>query len=316
MTDRTLASALVGLALFAAAPAAAQVHYEQGRRVISGVVVLQDYHDDGRYYYVPPFPRLARNSDGAFDLLVVKYVGEGTQPEQSGGLFHALFTLALPEEAERALEGELRREVPGAVLAGPVPLRGSGDDGLGSFSVVSSVLADTSTGALTQRLLTSGAAPFSPGARAAVAARLSPEGATLLWDSFQSPTSDVSVAVSGYYEAVLEGYNARVTADVSTLYNHFSEIRDTRSQFTVGSFYGSFDRSQIRSAVDSLRQSGALNVEILDRSSVARFDTTRYNTLQNLVTTKLTALLFDGTDAWMKPPPPRRRPSGRTRSAP
>ena len=302
MSKISLTLTMTALVILVPKASMAQVHYEQGRRIVDGVTLLQDYHDDNRYYYVPPFPRLARKSDGTFDLLVVKYVSERADAESSGGLFHALFTLALPPDLEESLEQALREEVSGAVLAGPVPLRGSGDDGLGTFTVVSSVLADTSTGSFTRSLVTSGAAPFSPGAKAAVAARLDQEGSTILWDTFEAPTSDVSVAVSGYYEAVLEGYNARVTADVSTLYEHFSEVRDTRSEFTVGSFYGNFERSQIRNIVDSLSQQGGIQVEVLDRTAATEFDTTKLAALQDLVTTKLIDLMFTGDGAWMKPP--------------
>ena len=67
--------------------------------------------------------------------------------------------------------------------------------------MISSVLSNRSGDrALTRSLVTSGAAPLSPGSRAAVAAVLSPEGATLLWDSLKGATSDVSIGIRAYYE--------------------------------------------------------------------------------------------------------------------
>ncbi|MGD8497088.1 MAG: hypothetical protein PVF05_13010 [Gemmatimonadales bacterium] len=221
-----LATAAAGLL---AAPAAAQVHYDQGRRMIMGIQLLQDSQDSLAYYYIPRFPRLARKDDGTFELLCLKYVG--ADGESSGGLFHALFEFGLPAEMTDSLAAALQGEVPNARLVGPVPLlqaTADGEDGVGSFQVVSSVLREDADGGLARTVLTSGRAPLMPGSRAVVASLLQPEGATLLWNSLTGPTSDVSVSVHAYYEAVVEGYNARVEADIGTIYTHFQDMTNVQ----------------------------------------------------------------------------------------
>ena len=76
-----------------------------------------------------------------------------------------------------------------------------------------------------------------------MAAVLSPEGATLLWDSLKGATSDVSIGIRAYYEAQVEAYNAKVTADVDAVYNHFSNVRDQANGYT---------RRDIRTITDEL----------------------------------------------------------------
>lgn len=228
ITRRALLAAAAAVLLVAPA-ADAQVHYDRGRRMIMGIQLLEDSQDSLAYYYVPRFPRLARKDDGTFELLCLKYVG--TDGESSGGLLHALFEFGLPADMADSLETALQAEVPGARLVGPVPLLQAtkdGEDGVGSFQVVSSVLREDADGGLARTVLTSGRAPLMPGSRAVVASMLEPEGATLLWNSLTGPTSDVSVSVHAYYEAVVEGYNARVEANISTLYAHFDSVSNVQ----------------------------------------------------------------------------------------
>src|SRR5438128_2693053 len=84
------------------------------------------------------------------------------------------------------------------------------------------------------------------------------QAATLLWHSLTSPTSDVSVAIHSYYEAAVEGYNAKITADVSTVYQHFSSTTNVQQDYT---------KTQLRNAVDNLQRDGTLKIEVLDRTA-------------------------------------------------
>ncbi|MEN8145531.1 MAG: hypothetical protein ABFS14_11335 [Gemmatimonadota bacterium] len=224
---RTALLVAAATSLMPVADAGAQVHYDQGRRMLNGIQLLQDSRDSLAFYYVPRFPRLARKDDGTFELLALKYVG--ADGESSGGLLHALFEFGLPADMADSLEAALRSQVTGARLVGPVPLLQAteeGGDGVGSFQVISSVLREGADGGMARTVLTSGRAPLMPGSRAVVAAMLEPEGATLLWNSLTGPTSDVSVSVHAYYEAVVEGYNARVEANIDAVYVHFDSLRN------------------------------------------------------------------------------------------
>jgi hypothetical protein len=293
---KTLRRALLLLALsLLAAPTWALVRYDEGRRVIKGVQLLQDASDPNVYYYVPQYPRVATRPDGALEILCLKYVG--ATGEASGGIFHALVEFSLPEQTLAEVEKELKKQVSGARLAGPVPLMEAAKDGeedAGSFQVISAVLTDKEKGGFAQSVVTSGRAPLVPGARAVVAAVLNQQGATLLWNSLTGSTSDVSVAIRASYEAAVQSYNARVTAEVSTIYKHFSQLSNHQSGST---------RNQIRNVVDDLQRTGVLKVEVMDRTAGLGLKASELEGILGIVTSKLTETMFDHTTGWSADPP-------------
>ncbi len=270
----------------------AVVHYDRGRREIGGLQLLQAYDDATKFYYLPRFPRLAMTEDSTFEILVLKYVG--VDSSTSGGLIHALVEFTHPPDRLREVEDSLGRWVPGAEIVGPVPLREAtrhGAEGVGSFQLVSATLSEE--GDFTREMVTSGAAPLAPGSKAAIAATLSPEGATLLWSSLDGPTSDVSVAINAYYEAVVEGYNAQVTAEMSVVYEHLSTVLNVQQGYT---------RRQLRDIVDEMQRDGILTVEVVDRTAGTEIDTGAMEGILELVTDKLTELMFDPTSGWSQEP--------------
>lgn len=277
----------------------ALVNYDQGQRQIKGVQLLQDFNDPTAYYYVPQFPRLATKEDGTFEILCLKFV-DTKEDGASGGLFHALIEFSLPPELLQEIEKDLKKQVPNARIAGAVPLMQSteksekGDDGTAAFQIVSSVLRDRGDKGFTRSLVKSGRAPLTPGSKAVVAAVLDQQGATLLWDSLTGPTSDVSVAIQAYYEAAVQGYNAKVTAEMSTVYKHFSTTISQQKEYT---------KRQVRKAVDDLQRDGTLKVEVFDRSKSLGIDVKDMDGVLQTVTDKLTELMFDHTSGWAADPP-------------
>lgn len=291
-----LAIAAVICLLGAPGACLALVNYEKGQEFILGVQLLQDSADVNAYYYVPQFPRLSTRADGTFEFLCTKFVG--ADGGASGGLFHALIEFTLPADVLTDITKELNKKYPQARIVGPVPLLpvvDKGEEGLGSFQVISSVLSNRSGDrAFTRSLVTSGAAPLSPGSRAAVAAVLSPEGATLLWDSLKGATSDVSIGIRAYYEAQVEAYNAKVTADVDAVYNHFSNVRYQANGYT---------RRDIRTITDELVTRQAIKVEVFDRTAGLNVKDEFMPAILQQVTDKLTELLFDRQNGWAADPP-------------
>lgn len=263
----------------------AQVKYDTGRMQINGVQLFQDYADPTAFYYLPPGPRLATNEDGTLQFLCLKYVDR--KGDASGGLFHALVELTLPPDAVEALDKGLKKKISNARIVGAVPLmpaKKESDDQPGSFEVVSAILTNREKGGMTRSVVTSGVAPVAPGSRAAIAASLNPQGATLLWNSLSGPTSDVSVAINGYYEAVVTGFSAHVSADISTVYTHYSSVFNKQQDYT---------RRQIRDVNDSLIRNGTIKVETLDRGSALSLKTDDMASLLDVITQKLTELFFD-----------------------
>jgi hypothetical protein len=273
----------------------ALVNYDTGQRIIDGIQLLQDASDPSAYYYIPQFPRLSTRADGAFEFVCLKYVGGSAAT--NGGLFHALVEFTLPPDVIEALEKKLKQQVPNGRIVGPVPLMqalDNGEEGVGSFQVVSAILADKDKGGFTRSLVTSGKAPLMPGSKAVVAALLNEQGATLLWDSLNGSTSDVSVAIHAYYEAAVKAYNAKITAQVDTIYNHFSRISNQQQDYT---------RRQLRNIVDDLQRNGDLKIEVLDRSAGLGIKTDDMAGILQVVTDKLIELMFDYKSGWSADPP-------------
>ncbi|MEM8969071.1 MAG: hypothetical protein AAGE93_21825 [Bacteroidota bacterium] len=283
--------------LLTAYPAAAIVRFDEGRLMINGVQLLQDYDDALTYYYIPQFPRLATKDDGSYELLCMKYIGDDASAA-SGGLLHALVEFTLPEEAIQDLERQLQEQVPGARIGGQVDLlhftEGNETFSGNSFEIVSSVLQNSgSDSSLTRQLITSGYAPLTPGSKAAIAAMLDPSGATLLWNSLEGNTSDVSVAVHAYYEAAVKAYQVIVQADMSVAYEHFSSIENIQE---------GFEKEEIQRVVDEMQRSGDLKIESLDRSAALDVSSEAMEGILQVVTQKLTELMFDAETGWSQEP--------------
>lgn len=256
-------------------PAVALVNYEAGQLELQGILLLQDAQNPDVYYYLPPAPRVSTRTDGGLELSMVKFVDP--QGETSGGLLHMLVTFTLPPDELEALRQALKKEKPGATLQGPVALRQEDE---GSFTIISGTLSDKG---FTRSLISSGRAPVTPGSKAAVAATLTPHGATLLWESMSRPTSDVSVSLRTYYEAALPSFRARIHADVSTVYTHFSSVFNKQDSYT---------KRQVRNVVDELVRNGDITVEVLDRLPA---DTANQamQALVDMISGKLTEIIFD-----------------------
>ena len=169
----------------------------------------------------------------------------------------------------------------------------NGEEGVGSFQVVSAILNKSENSGFSRTLLTSGRAPLMPGSKAVVAALLDEKGATLLWDSLSGPTSDVSVAIHAYYEGAVKAYNAKVTAKVDTVYTHFSRISNQQQDYT---------RRQLRKVVDDLQRTGDLQIDVLDRSAGLGIKADDMDGILELVTYKLIELMFDHKSGWAADP--------------
>ena len=255
--------------------AAALVNYEAGRLEVNGILLLQDAADSSNYYYIPPAPRVSERKDGGLELLVIKFVDP--KGDTSGGLFHMLVSLSLPAEDLKQLQKDLKAIKPDARISGPVPLLQEKEAG---FSIISGTLKDKN---FTTSIISSGRAPVTPGSKAAVAATLTAHGATLLFESLQKPTSDVSVALRTYYEAVLPSFKAKVHAEVSTVYTHFSKLKNVQAGYS---------KKQVRDIVDELVRTGDIKVDVMDRLP----DDSANKAMQSLVdliTGKLTEVIFD-----------------------
>ncbi len=281
-------------ALIVLPTANAVVLYEEGRHIVDGITLLRDKEDPKSYYYLPTSPRVAPRPDGSGpDMFFVKFIDP--EGDISGGLVHFLFTLDLPPERVEDLQKKLEKKVAGATIRGPVVLRAEGSEEAGgaSFKIISSTLKSSNgKDKFTASLVSSGVAPVTAGSRAAVAARLSKRGATLLWESLTRATSDISVSISASYEAALPAYRGKVSAKLDTVYTHLLKLINRQQGYR---------KTEIRRIFDELVRSGVIEVDVTDRNGLA-LNTGQLSGLMNLVTDKLVKMLFDTTTGLSKLP--------------
>ncbi len=295
MTHRIVLSAVLMTALLSAAPVDALVWYDVGRLTIDGVELFQDADQPSDYYYLPPAPTLALNADGSPQLLCLKYIDP--EGKASGGLLHLLASLELPAERVAELEELLKEKRPGAHIVGALSLVGAraeeGTPAPASFQVVSAVLSDAAEGGFTRSLITSGHAPLTAGSRAAVAASLDARGATLLFDSLNGLTSDVSVSIGAEYEAKVRGYNATVSAEVATIYEHMSAVLNRQE---------GYEKRELRQVVDELYHDNVIQIEVFDRTKSLGLEASTVEGILSLVTDKIVTLMFDHQTGLAKMP--------------
>jgi hypothetical protein len=284
-TRSTLKLAAVLLFVLSLPMLTAQVKYDEGRMTINNVTLLQDYHDPSSYYYIPPYPRLAVNDEGLFEFVCLKFVDP--DGDVDGGLIHFLVQYDLNEEEVMELQTELEKAKPGAKLMGAVPMFEPKDkeEDVASFKVISAVLGDEDDpDSLTKKLVTSGHAPLMPGSKTAVAAILKQEGASLLWETLDSPTSDLSMTINAEYEAVIEGFSGRISAEVSTVYEHMSAVFNKQEDY---------EKREVRQIVDKLMRDNVIEVDVFDRSEAYDIDSDNMQRIVDLCTDKLVNLIFD-----------------------
>ncbi len=166
------------------------------------------------WYYLPTEPQIAYK-DNRPEATFLNFMTdeESSKGGAEGGIFHLMVTFGLTEFEEKELERLLKEAVPNAVLKGMVNLIPS--QSKENFVVTSGTLSDT--GFAPTGPLTSGYAPSFPGAKAALAGRLSDTGAQLMQATFENPTTDLSVTFVYDYIVKTMAYKAVVRIDMDLI---------------------------------------------------------------------------------------------------
>jgi hypothetical protein len=173
---------------------------------------------------------------------------------------------------ERARQ-ELRRIKGNGEIRGPVLYKG------GTVALISAV-AQTE-GGMARKVVGLGPAPVLDGGKAAVSVLLNKLGAKLLWESFKTPTPDISfsfqMTADGYHSPV----SATVEADWSSIYSHRAfdaGIRGTMGPAVLG--------AEISTAFEDLRKSNAIKItQVGDDANMTQ--------IVNAVQSKLIEMMFD-----------------------
>lgn len=267
------AALLVACALTSSA--AAQ-DIELDKPVMAGELILfPSVSDANAYYYVPDKPKLAVGPDSRPQFSFLRYVenvrSAADQPEaregEGGGIVHALVSLSVTREQITAAQNALQAVRPEARIQGPVVFKA------GRFTLVSSFKEEN--GRLTTKVVGMGTAPLLDGEKAAVSMQLTKLGAKVLWESFKTPTPDISFS----FEMDMTGYRspkrALIEANFDQIYEHHAFSAGVASSFLAG---------EVKLAFDDLVRSGA--IKLTQVGTDERLDaliTTAYNKIADLM---------------------------------
>ena len=214
-------------------------------------VFYRDHADPHKYYYVPDEPRLATKRDGTPEFTFIKYTKTGG--DVKGGVVHFLVTWGLRESEILTAESSLQMLDPEAKVVGPVPFKA------GTFKIISATAGEG--GLFNVKICGEGNAPIMPGQKGAVSIALTQEGASLLWESFKNPTSDISVMFMLKYNGITPAYEAKLKVDWDKVYTH----QDV-SVSAGGTVSGIKLQADLKAIFDDLKQKGAIQLEVTGES--------------------------------------------------
>lgn len=246
--NRTTRIAILGLAvllagaIFTAAEVALDEVVQAGR-----FVFYRDHADPHRYYYVPDAPRLATKRDGTPEFTFIKYAK--TDGATKGGVVHFLVTWGYTAGELSSAESALKSTDPQARIAGPVPFKE------GTFQVVSATAGEG--GLFSRRIVGEGKAPIMPGQKAAVSIALTEEGASLLWESFKNPTSDVSVLFALKFTGITPAFQAKLKVNWDKVYTHHDVRLSAEGTVKVVKL-----KADMQAILDDLRQKGVIQLDV------------------------------------------------------
>jgi len=217
-----------------------------------GLILFRSFDEPLEYYYVPNNPQVAENENGKPEFGFIKYArnipsesGEGgIQEAGGGGVVHFLVTYSVPSEQVEKAQQELLQKVEDARIVGPVLFRS------GTFSLVTTIADEK--GRFTNRVVGLGKAPLIEGSKAAVSIDLTPEGASLLWESFKMDTPDISILFDMEIEGYRNPYEATLEVDWDQVYSN--------QEFGAGIKILWFG-ADIEGKFEELMQSGAIKLE-------------------------------------------------------
>ncbi len=184
------------------------------------VTLFKDLNNNN-YYYLPP-PQSLRLStkdvegEDTPEFLFLKYTtNENTeQGGIQGGLLHFLLEWGLTSQQLSQLDEKLKERTNNwSHVKGPIDLEATAEN---SFQIVSAVLTDDE---FATNFSTSGKAPPMAGGKAAVATKLTKEGAQILAATFDEANSitDVSLALNYSYTTIVKAAKGKLTYNWESL---------------------------------------------------------------------------------------------------
>lgn len=236
-------------------------------------VFYRDHGDPHKYYYVPDQPRLATRRDGTPEFSFIKYTK--TDSSTKGGVIHFLVTWGYTDSELRSAESALKSVDPQAKLAGPVPFKEA------NFQIISATAGKD--GLFNRRIVGEGKAPVMPNQKAAVSIALTEEGASLLWESFKNPTSDISVQYVLKFSGITPAFQAKLKVDWDKVYTQHEIKAAAEGTIKVVKL-----RADVGAMLEELRQKGAIQLEIVgENENMQKLLETAYNHILQLMCDKV-----------------------------
>ncbi|MEK7834090.1 MAG: hypothetical protein AAB401_23585, partial [Acidobacteriota bacterium] len=192
---------------------------------------------------------------------------------EGGGIVHAVVELSVPKEMLDEARQDLRKIKSNGTIVGPIVYKG------GTIALISSFTE--ANGNLAKKVIGLGKAPILDNEKAAISILLTKLGAKILWESFKTPTPDLSVSM----EMEISGFRSPIGATIEANFDQIYEHKNFQVGATgVGGpvvFAG-----EIKMAYDDLVKSGAIKVtQIGSDASIEKAVEAAY--------TKLTNMMFD-----------------------
>jgi len=229
------------------------------------VLLFRDHADEHGYHYMPLSPRISAWPDGTPKFSFIQYVRTGK--DITGGILHFLCTFGLTKEELNQAQRDLARVDKDGKILGPVMFV------KGDFHIISASAGEG--GVFARKVAGTGKAPLLAGTEAAVSIALTEEGSTLLMESFNQPTSDVSVQFVMTYQGLTPAYRAILTVDWDKVYDH-KEFKADAGNFLVS--------AQIQKIYAELREQGAIKLDVLgEDTKMDELLDTAYNTITKMM---------------------------------
>lgn len=238
------------------------------------ITVFPEVGNENNFYYLPDKLRLAQHANGKPQFSFLRYVentsgAEATDEAEGGGIVHAVVEMRVTPEQLNEARQELRRTRPQGVIVGPVVYKG------GTIALVTSFNAEN--GELVKQVIGLGKAPVLDGGKAAVSVQVTKKGAKLLWQSFQTPTPDMTFS----FEMELSGFRSPIRAMIEANFEQIYEHKNFQAAFAAPVL-----AAEIKASFDDLLKTGAIKVtqvgsdEDMEKAIDAAY-------------TKLTNMMFD-----------------------
>ncbi len=229
------------------------------RTVRAGELILfQSVSKPNEYFYLSDKPKLATSKEtGKPEFSFLRYVEnakgtDGPKDEgEGGGIVHCVIEMGVTPQQISTARQDLQRVNPNGTIIGPAVYSG------GTIALISSV-NDPATG-FAKKVLGLGKAPILDGQKAAVSINLTKLGAKILWESFKTPTPDMSFS----FEMELKGYKspkrAIVEANFDQIYQHqnFAAAAITRQGSAILA-------GEINATFEDLQKTGAIKVTTMN----------------------------------------------------